>query len=59
MVRLEWEAAYLQVAGVCPRPDDESDPALGVLPGAAHQAARRIVQYGAHLDVHVPAPRYK
>ena len=39
----------LQVAGVGARPQDEADAGPRVLPRAAHQAAGRVVQDGAHI----------
>ena len=49
---------YLEVARIGAGAEDEADAALGVLPGAAHEAAGRVVEDGAHLDVHVTTPRY-
>ena len=40
----------LEVAGIRPGADDQTDPALAVLPGTRHQAAGRVVEDRAHLD---------
>jgi hypothetical protein len=48
---------YLEIAGIGAGAYDEPDATLGVLPGAAHEAAGGVVQYGAHLNVDVTTPR--
>ena len=45
--------SVLQVAGVGACAENKSNPTLGVLPGAGHQAARRVVQHGAHVNLDV------
>ena len=41
--------SVLQVAGVGACAENESNPTLGVLPGAGHQTASGVVQNGADL----------